>query len=120
MEELAPISVLDVVMALQRQGAIGQYKSSRYISSLLQSVSFVTLKTRASRALSHSSAPKHHPHTLSAIVSDTFIKICSITQSLRQCRQTLTCSVLHKPPASALLVPPEALPPVVVLHLQAA
>ncbi|KAL0048973.1 hypothetical protein WJX82_003569 [Trebouxia sp. C0006] len=30
MEELEPISVLDVVMALQRQGAIGQYRNSRY------------------------------------------------------------------------------------------
>ncbi|KAL0031302.1 hypothetical protein WJX79_001849, partial [Trebouxia sp. C0005] len=30
MEELEPISVLDVVMALQRQGAIGQYRHSRY------------------------------------------------------------------------------------------
>lgn len=30
MEELAPVSVLDVVMALQRQGAIGQFKNSRY------------------------------------------------------------------------------------------
>lgn len=29
MEELEPISVLDVVMALQRQGAIGQYRNSR-------------------------------------------------------------------------------------------
>ena len=29
MEELAPVSVLDVVMALQRQGAIGQFKNSR-------------------------------------------------------------------------------------------
>ena len=31
MEELAPVSVLDVVMALQRQGAIGQFKNSRYM-----------------------------------------------------------------------------------------
>ena len=29
MEELEPISVLDVVMALQRQGAIGQFRNSR-------------------------------------------------------------------------------------------
>ncbi|DBA92241.1 TPA: hypothetical protein ACH3X1_015948 [Trebouxia sp. C0004] len=30
MEELEPISVLDVVMSLQQQGAIGQYRNSRY------------------------------------------------------------------------------------------
>ena len=35
MEELEPISVLDVVMALQRQGAIGQYRHSRSACPLL-------------------------------------------------------------------------------------
>lgn len=46
MEELAPISVLDVVMALQRQGAIGQYRNSRYMLQALQVSQVVNFRAK--------------------------------------------------------------------------
>lgn len=123
MQELAPISVLDVVMALQRQGAIGQYKNSRYLLSLLQPVSFVTFETQVrppdpcgslSQNCSFNWNPQPQlrtqlPSHLSAISYET--SSCVLWHGPDgQWRQTVTCRVLHTTPTSALLVSREALP----------